>query len=227
MTEVEFELRKLMVKYSPLFDQHQWAVESMRWIELAFALVSRISERPETDVRNIIEAMNLVGLLEIKTLAGLASPGAAIDFESATASRLHQYLIKGGFQPDVMDGFQPEEARKVIVALHEAAAAIERYFDGKIQRYLRKYGELMLHEMPEYFRFSQLTPEAARSAFSYWLQNVLAMPVPLGTPAVRSFCVRLGISEDQFINEVDAVDLNLALADDMVDLEEANAPAAR
>ncbi|MDX6749385.1 hypothetical protein SH611_06165 [Geminicoccaceae bacterium 1502E] len=210
---MEFALQKLIVRYSPLFEQHQWPEESLRWTELAFALATRISPRPEAEIRRTVEEMDLLGLLEVETLAGLAGPEGGVDFAAGGARRMEEHLLENGLASG--------EARALILALHELAVALRERFEGRIQLYLRRYGERMLDELAQNFRFSRLSPEQARSAFSYWLQNVLGMPVPLRTPAVQAFCGRLGVTEEELVAAADRLDLNLALADDMIELEEA------
>ena len=59
-------MRKLITKYSDFFVHHQWPSEHERWVELIFALVSRISDKSEFEVRGIIEKLDDYGLLDIE-----------------------------------------------------------------------------------------------------------------------------------------------------------------
>ena len=208
ISEVEFQLRKLLVKYSDLFAYHQWPSEHERWIELLFALVTRICRKPETEVRDVIEELDDLGLLDVEELSEIPAAGGHIDFNSTNARHLIQVLSESGFTK--------EESRNTVLVMHEASTSLERHHDGKIQKYIRKYGQRMIDELSENFSFSKMRKHDVELAFTYWLQNVLNMPVNLKTKSTDAFCERFKVTDEKLVREADRMDVNLALLDDMI-----------
>jgi hypothetical protein len=91
-----------------------------------------------------------------------------------------------------------------------------RCYDGKVQRYLRHYGQQMLDALSHDFSYSQIAKEDVRHAFTHWLQNVLNMPVAVSEPAIAKFCERRGIRAEELLKVADELDINVALLDDMI-----------
>lgn len=219
ITEVEFQLRKLITKYSDLFAYHQWPSEHERWIELVFALVARISDKPDLDVRNTIEQLDDLGLLEIEELSAIPQSGGSIDYKSLASKRVIESLSEPQFTEEGLEkpGFTEEESKNILLIMHEAAKSLMEHYDGKIQKYLRKYGQQMVDEFAENFSFSGMDDKDLTNAVTYWLQNVLNMPVNLKTESMETFCSKVGISEEEILKEVDNLNINVALLDDMIE----------
>ena len=207
MPEIEFQLRKLYTRYSEYFMYHQWPSEHARWVELAFALVSKISEKPEAEVREAVEDLDELRLLETEKLAAVVDEDG-LDMEHTDARRILESLTESDFSE--------EGAKNSLRAIAEAASSLEVHHGGKIQRYLRHYGQLMLEELPRHFTFSQMGDADVKEAFTYWLQNVLDMPVSLESEEVKTFCRNLEIDIRQLEEEADRQEINLALLDDMI-----------
>jgi hypothetical protein len=219
VTEIEFQLRKLVAKYSDLFVYHQWASEHDRWVELVFALVTRVSDKPEPDVRAAIEELDDQGLLDVEELSEIPKKGSGIDYKSQPARHLIESLSEPGQTEEGQKrpGFKAEEAKRVVLVMHEAAKSLTEHHDAKIQKYLRKYGQQMIDELSESFSFSRLNKKEVQYAFTYWLQNVLNMPLMLKTKSMDAFCQKLAANSNKLIEEADRLDINLALLDDMID----------
>lgn len=62
------------------------------------------------------------------------------DSASSTATTLTTILKS--------NDFSTEEVQKVLASIEAVTATIQKY-DGKVQRYLRKYGQMMVEEMVE------------------------------------------------------------------------------
>lgn len=219
ITEVEFQLRKLITKYSDLFAYHQWPSEHDRWIELVFALVTRISDKPEHDVRNAIEQLDDIGLLEIEVLSEIPQSGGSIDYKSQAAKRVIESLSEPQFTEEGLEkpGFTQEESKKILLIIYEAGKSLMKHHDGKIQKYLRKYGLQMIDEFSENFSFSGINNKDLKNAATYWLQNVLNMPVSLNIESIDKFCSKVGISEQELLNQADNLNINVALLDDIIE----------
>ena len=207
--EIEFQLRKLITKYSDFFAYHQWPSEHERWVELIFALVTRISKKPESELRDIIEELDDLGLLDIEELSNIPKVGSDIDFNSPFAKRVIESLSESKFTE--------EESKSSLLVMYEAAKSLMEHHDGKIQKYLRKYGQQMVDEFAENFSFSGMDKKDLRYAVTYWLQNVLNMPVNLNIESIDTFCNRSGISDEELVKEADNLNINVALLDDMIE----------
>lgn len=219
ITDLEFQLRKLVTKYSGFFTYHQWPSEHQRWVELIFALVSRISDKPEFEVRDIIEELDDNGLLDVEELSNIPKVGSNVDFTSTWAKRIIETLSESRFTEEGLKklGFTEEESKRSLLVMHEAAKSLMEHHDGKIQKYFRKYGQQMIDEFTENFSFSGWDEKDLENAVTYWLQNVLNMPVNLKIENIDTFCNTLGISDEELIKEADDININVALLDDMID----------
>jgi len=209
ISEIEFQLRKLILKYSGLFVYHQWPSEHKRWVELIFALVTRISKKPEDEIRDTIEELDALNLLGVEALAETSEADGGINLEDPHARRIVEYLSESGFTE--------EESKSGILVMHEAAKSLKEHHDGKIQKYLRIYGQRMIDELSQNFSFSKMNEEDVKYAFTYWLQNILNMPVNLKTETTEKFCKRFEITYEELLKEANNLDMNLALLDDMID----------
>jgi len=126
------------------------------------------------------------------------------------ARRLREFLIDNGFKPN--------EAQNALITVCELAIGIQDSFGGKIQLYLRHYGELMLKELNQYFHFSTVSKDDAGLAWTYWLQNALYMPLSLFDDDVKKLCQEFNIEPRDLVAASDDIDLNLAFMDDVIGL---------
>ena len=211
ISELEFQLRKLIMRNIDLFDYYQWPSEHDRWVELIFALVTRISNKNEDEIRHTIEELDVLDLLDVEALSEILETKKGINLEYAHTRRVVEYLIESGFTEN--------ESEKCILAMHEAAKSLKTHHDGKIQKYLRKYGQQMINEVPQNFSFSKMNEQDVKYAFTYWLQNVLNMPVSLDD-SVKEFCKKIGNKPEDLVQVADKLNLNIAIVDDLVRLYE-------
>jgi hypothetical protein len=213
-TEMEFQLKKLITWYSDLFEYHQWPFEHFRWVELSFALVAKNSSIPEEEIRDVIQKLDELDLLDLSALASITftEGGKQFDKDDLTYKRISECLSEAEFSES--------EIRNSILVLHEAARSLEKNHGGKVQKYLRKYGQKMLDELSNEFSFSEMKEEDVRIAFSYWLQHVLNMPVNLPLKEIDEFCETCNGTTDDLIETADKLDLNLAVLDDMIKLSQ-------
>ncbi|WP_320044586.1 hypothetical protein [uncultured Desulfobacter sp.] len=208
-TEMEFQLKKLVTKYSDLFQYHQWPSEHERWVELIFALIARISKMPETDIRDTISFLDSLDLLDIEELSNIPEVENDVDYNYHHARWTIESLSESGFTV--------EESKRSLRIMHEAARNLSEHHDGKIQKYLRKYGQKMIDELSENFTFSAMKDEDVKYAFGYWLQNVLNLPIILKAESVNKFCKNIDVTCNELTEKADDLDINLALVDDLVD----------
>jgi len=219
ISEIEFQLRKLITKYSDLFVYHQWPSEHERWVELIFALVTRIGKKPESEIRDIIEELDDLELLDIEELSNISKVGNDIDFNSPFAKRVIESLSESRFTEEGFKkpGFTEDESKSSFLIMHEAAKSLMERHNGKIQKYLRKYGQQMVDELAQNFSFSSMDEKDIKYAFIYWLQNVLNMPLHLEAESIETFSKDFQITNEELVREADSLDINIALLDDMID----------
>jgi hypothetical protein len=208
-TEAEYLLRKaLTTEGADLVLDHPWVWEVDRWKELVFALITHVVSLPEHEVRDLVNDLEDLGLLDVSTLAGLQEKGDTPESRSPYEQRILQLLTE--------KGVGEADARRGLTTISEVAVGLDKYYSGKVQRYLRHYGELMLRELQQVFRFSALGEIEVTRAFTYWLQNVLNMPVSLADDSVKAFCEEHQLTPDEIFEAADGLNLNLALVDDLV-----------
>ena len=157
----------------------------------------------------MIAELSDCGLLEVADLSAIPrEPDTGkIDLSSPNVVRLWKVMEKYGVEG--------KEAKRIVAAFADAANAVAERYDGKIQKYFRHYGELMLSELNQRFSFTDLTSKEAADAFTEWLQNCLNMPLSLKDADLRAFCTQRGVSIDALIAAADEDNVNLAYLDDM------------
>jgi hypothetical protein len=159
-------------------------------------------------IRNIIENLSALQLLGVEELSSIPELESGIDVNSAHAKR-----IKGILQEHE---FTDKDIEDSILLMHEAAKSIKEHYEGKIQKYFRRYGQQMINEISDNFSFSKLNKKDLEYAFTFWLQNVLNMPLSLNEEDISEFSKQFGIGVSDFIDAVDRIDLNIAVADDLI-----------
>jgi hypothetical protein len=157
--------------------------------------------------------------LDVEELSNIPKAASNLDFASLFAKRVIESLSESRLTDEGSrrPGLTEEESKSSLLVMHEAAKRLMEHHDGKIQKYLRKYGQQMLDEFVETFSISGMDEKDLRDAATYWLQNVLNMPVNLKIESIDTFCNTLGISEGELVEEADNLNINVALLDDMID----------
>jgi len=203
----EFMLEEFL-RFAPTLQKYQWPWEGARWQWLVFCLIERIDDSAEATAiaRETVEIFTALDLLEIDTLAQLASEKGEPDYQQKQLALMLDILER--------QGYDAEETKTIVTSICEAARALKDRYEGKVQKYLRKYGELMLEDLSQTFSFSRLSQEDARYAFTHWLQDVANMPLVLSHSAVKVLCEKLNASLEDLVEDADRNDVNLALVDD-------------
>jgi hypothetical protein len=203
-----FRIRKLFHQYANSVDYHRWPDENHRWNELLLSLLLTISDKHQNYIRNIIEELSTLGLLNVDELVALPSVNGKVDTDSDHALKIAETLKEYEFTD--------EECEDSILIMHEAAKSLKERHNGKVQRYLRKYGQLMLDQLNKDFSFSKMNQTDVKNAFTFWLQNVMNMPISLEDEHIIEFCNKFGISPKELTDFADEIDLNVAVLDDLI-----------
>ena len=190
--------------------QYQWLWETERWHELVFCLLFRLGEPelPPSRARSLTGILASLDMLSINDLAGHVDDRGEVDFTHPDLILMMQILQRTG-----MDTIK---AQAIVTTICQTALGLLRHYDGKVQRYLRHYGQQMLDALSQYFSYIQIAKEDMQHAFTHWLQNVLNMPVAVSEPAIAKFCETRGISAEELLQVADELNINVALLDDMI-----------
>src|SRR5262245_11890284 len=134
-TRAQFLLLKALADEGREFvTGHLWVNERDRWKELVFALLTRTCALPQRRIREAVDRLDLLGLIEV---ANFVRPDAKA-YSNPRLVETKELLAESGFtSPEV------ERALQVMI---EAAQGLDQHYHGKIQCYLRKCGELILRE---------------------------------------------------------------------------------
>jgi hypothetical protein len=203
-----FVIRKLSTTHGDLAASHLWTWETARWYELVFALLAKTLNKPEWQVRELTYQMAALDLLHLQSLAALIGPAKAIVYSHPNAERILELFRDRGWSLT--------QSKRALETVCQCAASLETNFGGKIQLYLRHYAEVMLAELPTYFRFSRLSRDDVSTAFTYWLQNIASSPISLRDDAMDRLCKQNGFTIQELIDAADQFDLNVAFVDDVV-----------
>jgi hypothetical protein len=208
LEEAKYILRKsLTIEGADLTMDHLWIWEGERWKELVFSLLSKVIDFSENEIRNLVNDLQELELLNIETLSSFSRMNTIPDFEN-----LYAHHILELFQEN---GISEADAKKGVTVMCEAALGLQEHYSGKVQRYLRHYGELMVKEINQVFRFSELSKNEVEHAITYWLQNVLNLPLSLADENVEKFCEANNITVKDLYLAADELDMNFALVDDI------------
>lgn len=207
--QLRFFVMEQWPAHAEQLNQYQWPWETKRWHELVFCVVLRIGHpMVEADVaRRVVNIMADLDLLDIDTLASSIAKDGKPDKNNLDVDLMQNILKRMGIAD-----------QKVVTIIETAcriASALKKQHGGKIQKYLRAYGERMLEESGSQLNLDNLDTADVRYIFGLWLQNVLNMPVLLGEPALDDICEAFHASLDDLVNVADDLDLNLAVLDDM------------
>jgi len=190
-----------------LIETHRWVWEGARWNALVLTLLAQICGASEQELRTLVEHLSDLDLLRVDALAGLIKGRKEPDREQTLSRRVENLLTSGGLNPD--------EAKVGLAVICEAAAGLLVHHEGKIQLYIRRYGEQMLREISQSFAFSSLESTKVGAAFTLWLQNVCDMPLCLVDDHLSSFATKNGLEVKELIAAADELDLNLGLLDEL------------
>jgi hypothetical protein len=196
--------------FEALEGQLPWSWEMSRWYELVFCILVRLGE-PEVDASTawaLTSTLVDLDLLDVETVAEATDEGQQPDFSDPELDLLLRLVERFGFSAD--------KARAAVTAIFEAALSLNERHDGKVQYYLRAYGEHMLAELRNHFQFSGLSEDDIQYIFAHWLQNVLNMPVVLAHPAMDQICDEFDLEAQDIVDVADDLDLNVALLDDIL-----------
>jgi len=207
-SQARFLLQKtLVLAPAQLMQGHRWVWEGARWNELVFALLAQVSTIAGHELRELVDHMSALDLLNVDVLARIHRGRKEPDYDDVHSRQVQELLTSRGFTPP--------EAKTGLSVMCEAALGLQDHYGGKIQLYLRHYGEQMLRELSQTFPLSALDNDKVSHAFTYWLQNVSDMPLSIADEHLSVFARNNGLEPKDLVAAADYLDLNVALLDDL------------
>ncbi len=205
-----FILRKLISAGPPTSSAaHPWISEDDRWAELVFSIFSRVAANvSESEARRAVHRLVSLDLLEMCALASMYEGMQSGHSDDGRMQLITDLLREHGYN-DV-------DSRRGLFLVCGVASGLGKQFAGKVQRYLRHYGELMLSDLDNVFEIPSSDRAAFAAAFTYWLQNGLSMPVSLVDHTMWNFCEDNGVTPEELIAAADDLNLNVAFLDDLI-----------
>ena len=200
-------IAKLYTRHSDALGLQPIESESDRWLELVVALLMRAGDVTEDRARSAVNILAALNLLETSECASLTS-------DAPQAALIEEVLRDCGFTDE-----DSSSGRQLLV---EVAQAVQKHWDGKIQRYLREWGEHMLDQLPEMFQITAVSEDKVRYAFAYWLQVVLGLPILLPHPMIQDYAQSQGTTVDDLVAAADSLAFNVSLLDEAIALEMTN-----
>ena len=203
--ELKSQIQRLFELYESDFGTYAWMYESDRFDELIFCLLNQFNQQDTEASRRAVNSLNYLGLLKMDKLAALEAPGNEDAIVLAYVLRRH--------------GVSEENSQIAVRLFAKMAKVIEREYGGKMQHFLRRHGENMRDELANAFCIESLNKEQLRYSISLWLQNALSIPISLEHPATIEFCRKNGVTLEDLLHAADELDLNIALLDDLLEID--------
>lgn len=213
--KAEYLLKTLLFDsfISPQVRELAWPSELDRWYQLVFALLAQVFVPPKEDLGMLVSYLGNLGHLQVEKLAQIDLAAGGVDSSAEEAGRILTILQE--------HGYSEVDARRALTLLSQVACGLEAHYGGKVQRYLRSYGEAILADLPKIFSMTGFSDEEVRHMFAGWLQSVTNMPLSLENQKVEDFCQEHGITCADLYQAADNLDINFSIVDDLVTLAEA------
>lgn len=203
---------ELKAQLQQLYEQHEfdlatyaWASEDDRWAELVFCLLLQCSEQEPELTRSAVAVLQSLFLIDVGKMLHLSETTHEIRVIYAYVLRQH--------------GFSSDDVDLACSLLAHVANIVQHNYGGKIQRYLRRHGEVMRDELVSAFDSTSLDKSRMAYAISHWLQNVLSLPISLQHNAVVEFCQKSDVTPQDLWQAADELGINLAVIDDLLEME--------
>lgn len=204
--DLEALVIELLQQFDTSIEGYLWPWEEARWYELVYclALQLRPSDLSNDEIHRAIASLGDLGLLSPEALSEFNAEGNDDPDLQLMNNVLERY------------GMSSEESSALVVTICEAAKGFTSQYQGKVQRFLRKYGQMMLEELISTISLSKMDEKDAKMAFSQWLQNAAGMPLVLSSEDLEELCSGLETTSTEFVDVVDGLNLNLTMVDDFV-----------
>jgi endonuclease III len=200
--KVERSLLDLYQAGIPFLEEYPWEFEHDRWAEMLICLLIGIGVEANS-ARSIVSTLTE---LEVMSVAGLAQ-----------ANQEQQTFIRRVLVQSRVDD---RTADKAVALFKSVAAAINKRWNGHLQRLLREYGQTMTNDLATLLAENGVERRIAQKVATLWLQNVANIPIVLPDDShIQGFCRHSRISQGQLLETADRLGLNVTVLDDLLALQ--------
>ncbi|MCG7849021.1 MAG: hypothetical protein MIO93_07560, partial [ANME-2 cluster archaeon] len=147
---LEVRISNIYTQYRQLLPtDYKWEDEHSRWNELVYCIFAELTEHSYRDARSLSDSLSELNLLDIKDLANVKILDNGIADPDNTRIRTITDIL-------LSNGVSESDVQKTISAICKVAQAIMENYDGKIQKFLRKYGHQIVKEFDSHVSFNDV-----------------------------------------------------------------------
>ena len=209
---LEVHIGNIYAQYRHLLPaDYRWEDEHSRWNELVYCIFAELTDHSYRDARSLSDKIFGLNLLELDDLADvqIMEDGKA-DPNNPRIRTVSEILSINGIEQSDID--------KSLSAICKVAQSIQENYDGKIQKFLRKYGEEIVNEFDSHVSFSEVDRGTQSRILVKWIQNTLAMPLAFSNIYTVKFCKKQGVTYLELAEAADNIGLNGSVLDDLLEL---------
>jgi hypothetical protein len=217
-TDLRQALRELFENYrAGLPDVYRFEDERDRWYALVASVMSEQSGLNPARAESVTQSLADLQLLEPAYLTkGSTQARTPQETDQQRAALLIDVLVGNGVEVSA--------ARESVLTICQLAEGISGRY-GKLQTALRTAAETLRRDLIGAAGLSHLRPGIAERIVGNWLQNALELPIPVVDRDIEEFCRTQGCTVEELTQAADAVDVGLAVVDDLIRLRAADVRA--
>jgi len=209
---LEDRIREIYAEYRHLLPtDYKWEDENSRWTELVYCIFAELTHHSYRDARRLANDLADLNLLEVDDLAGIPIMDDGMVNPDNSRMRTITDILKA-------NGVADDDIKKSLSAICKVAQAIQENYDGKIQKFLRKYGHEIVNEFDSHVSFSEVSRGAQSRILVKWIQNTLCMPLAFSNVYTARFCERKGANYWELAEAADNLGINGAMLDDLLEV---------
>jgi len=209
---LEDRIKEVYAEYRHLLPtDYKWEDESTRWTELVYCIFAELTEHSYRDARRLANGIADLNLLEVKDLAGIPIMDDGMVNPDNSRIRTITDILK-------TNGITEDDIRKSLSAICKVAQAISENYDGKIQKFFRKYGQEIVDEFDSHVSFAEVSKGTQSRILVKWIQNTLCMPLAFSNVYTVRFCEKEGANHWELAEAADNLGINGAMLDDLLEV---------
>ncbi|NOR16797.1 hypothetical protein GQ543_03685 [candidate division WOR-3 bacterium] len=209
---LEVRISNIYTQYRQLLPtDYKWEDEHSRWNELVYCIFTELTQHSYKDARSLSDSLSELNLLDVEDLANVKiMDNGMADPDNKRIMTITDILISN----DISES----DVKKTLSAICKVAQAIMENYDGKIQKFLRKYGQDIVDEFDSHVSFSEVDKGTQSRILVKWIQNTLSMPLAFSNVNTAKFCEIEGVTYLELAEAADNIGLNGAVLDDLIEL---------
>ena len=209
---LEGRIREIYAEYRHLLpSDYRWEDESSRWTELVYCIFAELTGHNYRDARKLADDLADMNLVAVDDLARIPIMDDGMANPDNSRIRTITDILKS-------NGVSEDEIKKSLTAICKVAQAISENYDGKIQKFLRKYGHEIVDEFDSHLSFSEVSKGTQSRIIVKWIQNTLCMPLAFSNVYTVRFCEKEDVNYNELAAAADNIGLNGAVLDDLLEV---------